>query len=277
VHWVTRLKVAKDMALLDAAKSGEEKSRGSVLADKLTVPALTRAWQMLLKGIGETAQAYDPFQAAEMVIIRLCHAASLPAGDELVRMIKQGKDGGARSVPAGIDMLRRDSQSQPVEGNLAIAAEARPVLKPRVLESRTDAPQEITSFAEVIALVKEKRDIKLLSDLESFARPVRVSQRRIEMALEAGAPARLLNELKTALDKWTGQTWLVATSQEKGAEPIASLRRTARDHSQRSAQEHPVVRAIFAKFPRALVVDVKVPDPVQEPFVETASEDEEPV
>jgi DNA polymerase III subunit gamma/tau len=276
VHWVTRLKVAKTAAQMDASKSGEEKSRGLVLAETLTVPALTRAWQMLLKGISETAQAYDALQAAEMVIIRLCHAASLPAGDELVRLIKQGKDGGVRPPPAGVNILRRETSGPAVEGNLAVAAEAQSSAQTLPAERRTDGPPPISSFSDIVALAKEKRNIKLQSDLETYVRPVRVAMGRIEMALEAGAPPRLLNELKSALDKWTGYPWIVATSKESGAEPIAAKRREAKDQSWRAAPDHPVVKAIFAKFPGAIVVDVKAPDAIETPN-DTVSDDEEPV
>ncbi len=273
VHWVTRLKVAREMALLDASKSGEEKSRGQVLADKLTVPALTRAWQMLLKGIMETAQAYNSQQAAEMVLIRLCHAASLPPGDELARMVKQAKDSGPRPPPVGVDLIKRDMHQPQAEGNLAVAPAVQPVAAPQ----EPEGPKPVSSFAEIVALAKEKRDIKLQSDLETYVRPVKVSAGRIEMALEPGAPPRLLNDLKRALDQWTGFSWIVSTSKEKGSDPIASTRRTARDESMRAAPEHPVVKAIMAKFPGAVVRDVITPENFKDATKDIVSDDEEPL
>ena len=47
------------------------------------MPALGRAWQMLLKGVAEVEAAPDRRAAAEMVLIRLCHVADLPPPGDL--------------------------------------------------------------------------------------------------------------------------------------------------------------------------------------------------
>src|ERR1019366_8212292 len=52
LHTVTRLKSIPD--LRDSAELPEtERTRGAAIADRLSVPVLARAWQMLLKGVGE--------------------------------------------------------------------------------------------------------------------------------------------------------------------------------------------------------------------------------
>ena len=71
-HWLTRVKVAPGIANGTAA-SGSEGVRGTELADKLRVQALTRAWQVLLKGLDDARLAPDPLGAAELVLIRLAH------------------------------------------------------------------------------------------------------------------------------------------------------------------------------------------------------------
>ena len=63
--------------------------RGAAIADRLTVPVLARAWQMLLKGVGEVESAPDRRAAAEMVLIRLCHVSEMPSPGELVRRLPQ--------------------------------------------------------------------------------------------------------------------------------------------------------------------------------------------
>ena len=89
VHWVTRLKVVKDSALTDPSRTEAEKSRGADYAARLGMAHLTRAWQMLLKGITEVSYAGQPLLAAEMVLIRLAHAADLPSGEDLLKLVKQ--------------------------------------------------------------------------------------------------------------------------------------------------------------------------------------------
>ena len=86
IHTVTRLKSVP--ALRDSQELPEaERTRGAALADRLSVPVLARAWQMLLKGVGEVETAPDRRAAAEMVLIRLCHVADLPPPGDLVRRL----------------------------------------------------------------------------------------------------------------------------------------------------------------------------------------------
>ena len=95
VHTLTRLKSVP--GLRDSPELPEaERTRGAALADRLSVPALGRAWQMLLKGVGEVETAPDRRAAAEMVLIRLCHVSDLPSPGDLVRRLS---DGAAASAP----------------------------------------------------------------------------------------------------------------------------------------------------------------------------------
>ena len=64
-----------------------ERTRGKEMADKLSMPSLTRAWQLTLKGVGEVQSAPNAVQAAQMALIRLAHAADLPAASTLVRQL----------------------------------------------------------------------------------------------------------------------------------------------------------------------------------------------
>ncbi|MFP4004236.1 MAG: DNA polymerase III subunit gamma/tau, partial [Alphaproteobacteria bacterium] len=88
-HWLTRLKVVPQAAD-DAGVSEVERTRGSALAEKLSMPVLTRAWQMLLKGLQEAQSAPHALAAAEMVLIRLAYAATLKTPEELARALEQG-------------------------------------------------------------------------------------------------------------------------------------------------------------------------------------------
>ena len=70
--------------------------RGLEFAQTLSVRSLSRAWQILLKGIPEVQASNRPVAAAEMVLVRLAYAADLPTPDEALRALK---DGGAPARP----------------------------------------------------------------------------------------------------------------------------------------------------------------------------------
>ncbi|WP_297323382.1 DNA polymerase III subunit gamma/tau [uncultured Bartonella sp.] len=89
-HLVTRLRFTPDIAD-DVSLTEEEKLRGLDFSQKLSVPVLSRTWQMLLKGIQEVDSAASPVDAAEMLLIRLAHAADLPTLDEALKTLSEAK------------------------------------------------------------------------------------------------------------------------------------------------------------------------------------------
>ena len=98
VHWLTRIKVVPGAA--DGVGVPEaERVRGREMADRLAMAEVTRAWQMLLKGLAEVQAAPLPLQAAEMVLVRLAYAARLPSPAEALKALAAGAsgDGGGES------------------------------------------------------------------------------------------------------------------------------------------------------------------------------------
>lgn len=89
-HLVTRLRftpeISGDISLIE-----EERERGLEFSKKLSVRVLSRTWQMLLKGTQEVDSAASPIDAAEMLLIRLTHAADLPTLDEALKALGEGK------------------------------------------------------------------------------------------------------------------------------------------------------------------------------------------
>ncbi len=89
-HLVTRLRftpeIADDISLVE-----EERERGLDFSKKLSVRVLSSTWQMLLKGTQEVDSAASPIDAAEMLLIRLTHAADLPTLDEALKALVEGK------------------------------------------------------------------------------------------------------------------------------------------------------------------------------------------
>ncbi|MGC1368342.1 MAG: DNA polymerase III subunit gamma/tau, partial [Methylovirgula sp.] len=88
VHFVTRLKLAPETPQ-DPAVTEDERRRGAEFAEKLSIPVLSRAWQLLLKGLQDVRDSQRPLAAADMVLVRLAHAADLPTPDEALRRLAQ--------------------------------------------------------------------------------------------------------------------------------------------------------------------------------------------
>jgi DNA polymerase III subunit gamma/tau len=269
VHWVTRLKLVPDSALMDQSRTEEEKTRGTDFAKRLGMAHLTRAWQILLKGITETALSNQPLQAAEMVLIRLTHAANFPSGEDLAKLAQDAKPQAIRSAPQVALVSQPDRGTYPVQerGNLAVAPASIPPSTEQVI-----SPRAFKNFSDIIALATERRDIKLKTDLETYIRPIAVSEGKVEIALVDGANPAIANELSRKLEAWTNRRWMVMVAKSGGAEPAAQIRKDAKESAFRSAREHPDVQAILKKFPGAEILnvrDLEAPKPMEDPDEES--------
>jgi DNA polymerase-3 subunit gamma/tau len=267
-HIVTRLKLAPS-AEDDEALTEEEKTRGKAFAAKISLRVLARAWQMLLKGIDEAKAASRPLAAADMVIVRIAHAADLPTPDEALRTLADspgasspsGQTGGRESALSS-NGGNGDGARMAAGGRSSGTAVSRPALQRSqpVVQSvaHTPAPR-LSTFADVVALAGEKRELRLKNALETDVRLVRFEPGQIEISLTEQASAGLAGELSRKLEEWTGTRWMIVVGREGTAPTIAETRKSARAAALDQARANPLVMEVFSRFPGAEIVDVRVP------------------
>ncbi len=239
IYTVTRLKSVP--SLRDSQELPEaERTRGAELADRLSVPVLGRAWQMLLKGVGEVELAPDRRAAAEMVLIRLCHVSDMPPPGELIRRLTSG--GGESHGAAVAGAGPSGGGARAVAGGGTVSAAAAPAATPR-----------LASFRDVTALVAERREAMLHAHLIHSAHLVRFAPPVIELRPNPEAPRDLASRLGTLLTEVTGTRWTIALSTAEG-EPTVAEQGSAADTARRTAAaDHPLVRAIMDAWPGARI------------------------
>ncbi|QIB36242.1 DNA polymerase III subunit gamma/tau [Ancylobacter pratisalsi] len=283
-HLVTKLKIlpetGDDPALIEA-----ERIRGRAFAQGLSMRVLSRAWQMLTKGLAEVHQAAKPVQAAEMVLVRLAYAADLPTPDEALRRLRDGAEEPAgRPAPSGgggagggggsamaataprsfaaprLAPSRAPSSAPSAASHLSVAARGIPAPAPAAAPESAPA-LVIGTLADLVALASQKRDLRLKFALENHVRPVAFEDGRMEMALAAGGSPNLVQELQGKLSEWTGKRWLVTISREEGEPTIAEKATSERDAMMTGVRADPLVAAVLARFPGASIVDVRAQAP----------------
>ncbi len=260
VHAVTLVKAA-GTASADAAASEAERARAADLAERLSMPALARAWQMLLKGHDEVRESPRPLAAADMVLVRLAYAAGLPPPGELARRLSDGTGPGASEAAASPKPSRK-----PEPATLLSAERLPPVprgdtaLVPN--PEQAPPPPEPKSFEDVVALAEAKRDLKLKHALVEQVRLVRFKPRTLELNPLPQAPRELGQELMRKLKAWTGRVWIVAVSDEEGAAPLGVQRREKEAREIEQVREHPAVKQVMQHFPGARIAAVR---PTAEP------------
>ena len=269
-HFVTRIKIVPALAD-DVALTEAERTRGRALATKLSMRVLARCWQMLLKGIGEVEAAGRPVDAAEMVLVRIAYAADLPTPDEAIRALGEARGNGAAaktsvaSMPPVAAPARAEPRAEAPRGVRGALASAAPLARsdPAPLDeqpaARGDAIRAVKSFADLIELAAEKRDLAMKSALERDVRLVRFEDGRLELALEASARKALAGELSKKLGDWTGRRWMVAVSTEAGMPSLRAQAETRKAELKDGVRDDPLVQAVLARFPGAEIVDVRPP------------------
>jgi DNA polymerase-3 subunit gamma/tau len=238
-HTITRLKSVP--ALRDSHDLAEaERTRGAELADRLSVPVLARAWQMLLKGVTEVEAAPDRRAAAEMVLIRLCHVSDMPPPGDLVRRLS-GAGAPAAKAPAGAPA--------PSGGGVRAVAGGAPI----AATQPTEAGPRLASFRDVTALVAQKREAMLHAHLVHSVHLVRFAPPVIELRPQPEAPKDLAARLGALLSEVTGTRWTIAVSTAEGDATIAEQGSAADSARRIAAADHPLVRAIMDAFPGARI------------------------
>jgi DNA polymerase III subunit gamma/tau len=233
-HFVTRAKIAL-AATAEPAVSEIERERAQEFADKLTIGVLTRAWQILLKGVEDVRDSPRPLASAEMALIRLAYASDLPTPEEALRKLTQATDAPrhAPRLPSG------GGGAGPRASMRLAAADAAPAASTPPPAPSAAVPR-LACFDDVVALARAKRDIQLVQSLE---REVRLAR------FDAGS---------------------IAFTPVEGAEPGLAQTLSRRTSN---AASHPLVQKVLDRFKGARIVDVRRPEAAPFPTAREADDE----
>ena len=258
-HWISVIKITPE-ASEDPTISPDERTRGQAMAADLPMRVLSRMWQMLLKSLEEVAMAPNAMMAAEMAVIRLTHVADLPSPEELVKKLQDakppagGSPSGGRPAPTGgttnaMSTTHAPTHSGPSSHSASGAQTA--------VALANDALAHYARFEDIVELIRNHRDVKLLVEVETGLRLVNYQPGRIEVNPTADAPADLVGRLGSRLQAWTGNRWAITVVNEGGAPTIAEVRDAAENKLRSAAEDHPLVQAVIAAFPKAKITEIR--------------------
>ena len=283
VHALTRRKIAPAADTAAAVSEGEAR-RASEMAERLSVPVLTRAWQLLLKGLSEVQAAPIALSAVEMVLVRLAYASTLPPPGELIKRLTEAGEkadrpaAAAEAAPAETAPVETAPvETAPVEAApprtaLAVgggAAPPRPVGEPAPLEvppqataapalrTETASAPDPKDFRALVALFGTRREAQLRNHLYTNVHLVAFEPGRLEIRVTEAAPRDLSGQVLRRLRDWCGSHWTVSVAEQPGAPTLAEQDRAAVASRTTAAAQDPVVQAVLAAFPGARIEQVR--------------------
>jgi DNA polymerase-3 subunit gamma/tau len=271
-HWLTRLKVVPD-AGDDLVTSEAERTQGLEMTNGLSIPILTRMWQMLLKGTEEVRISPNPIAAAEMVIVRLTYSANLPTPEALVRQIKNSppsapptgsatpsSGGGGTSAQASTTVSNGSDAptSAPhafnvIQGNGQTAVRVSDPL-PQTSEEYITSP---TSFEQLAELFEKKGEPDIAFHLNDNVRPVSFDQGRIDIRTNEHVPKNLTTRMAGLLNDWTGHNWVISLSAELGEDTLHEKDQAEQSALKEMVLENELVKSIFETFDGAKLTDIR--------------------
>ena len=234
-HFVSVLRVSPALAD-DPAITEAERQRGMEFAARLEAPTLVRFWQILERALDETRRSATPRLAADMAVLRLAHASTLPTPDELItRLQESGPDGdpgsaapGRGPAPAAATGAAPGADSAPAAARASGAA----------------APVTLASASDLAALVRAQGDPALLFHVQNVFRPVSFAARHLRFQPAEGAPRFLARDLRACLERATGETWTVEPVEAGGGPTLAETRRRESRELEARVLEHAEFRTL---------------------------------
>ena len=190
VHGVTLAKVG---APGDAAQAAEEREARGQWAAALSFPALHRLWQLLLKGHEEVARAALPIEAAEMALLRIVHASTLPDPGELARQLASGNGPAPTAPPA-----------------------------PPAPSASTPPGPEVPATFEALVQRLDEHSPALVAKLKHGARVVRYAPPDLVLSGSRPMSADTLADLQAALRALTARPWRISFTDQAG-EPTEAI------------------------------------------------------
>jgi len=222
-HGVTRAKVGGHQ---DSALSAEEREAFADWASGLGFAALHRMWQLLLKGHGEVTTAPMPLEAAEMALLRIVYAASLPDPGELARKLASGE-----TVPPSVAAPATPSEEQQPFLSLPL------------------------NFRDLVRFLEENGQNGVAQDLINRFGLVRYAPPELALKqLKPSADLDLVRKISLALKEATRQSWSVLLDDGPSDPSLFDQQKIAEEQLRAKVEEIPIVKAALEAFPGALLL-----------------------
>lgn len=256
IHWLARIKVTPKIA--DGLLVPEvDSKRSKDITKRLSMAALTRAWQMLLKGLHEAQVASSPIHVAEMILIRLAYLADLPTPVDALKAMDTGPDQKTQKTDPGSIASSSVGQSSSIQSAAVLKVESKSYVDPETLadDSGSDNPE---TFDEVIALADKMNERVLRANLISNVHLVRFKPGTIVFQPGKSMPREFSQELTRFLNDVTDRRWVVTVSlDEQGAETYQQRKNAMEASRLREVTALPFVQSVLEVFPGAEISEVR--------------------
>lgn len=258
--------------LLDLTHFASLDAAGSAMADlpestalltaslaKLGIAKLGRAWQILLKGHQEVKHAPNGRAAAQMLIIRLAHAAPMPTPAEIIAKLP--------TAPAGASSPAAPAQTAPSQPSAPQGAAPSPMPPapssgPHAQLAADPAPQpepvtpQLHSLQQAVSLCEDDGQFVLAAHIRSYVQVISLTDSHLEISLADGAPEDLAAKMAKFLSHYLEHAFLVSLGQGPAEKTLKEQEEEAAQTARQEAAKDPLVAEIIGQFEGAEVTNI---------------------
>ena len=243
IHLSTRINIIGENNLdtfMNSIPDGEK--AGILKISKISLPGLTRAWQILLKGIEEIRAAPNPDEAGSMILIRLAYSCNLPDPASLVKKIQASLEENKTTVNDTLE--ENDDDKKDTSGIINNLQEINSI------DNKTTLA-EVNTFEDLVEIFKIKGELLLHAQLLSCVHLISFEKGKLEISISGNTNNNIAKDISKFLKNWTGEDWVISIVDDQGTETL--------DHkNERKAQEEientkntPEMQKVLKAFPNA--------------------------
>ena len=243
IHLSTRLNIIGEKNLdtfMNSIPDGEKAGISKI--SKISLPGLTRAWQILLKGIEEIRAAPNPDEAGSMILIRLAYSCNLPDPASLVKKIQASLEENKTTF--------NDSLEEKDDGKKNTSEIINDLQEINSIDNKTTLA-EVSTFEDLVEIFKIKGELLLHAQLLSCVHLISFEKGKLEISISGNTNNNIAKDISKFLKNWTGEDWAISIFDDQGTETL--------DHkNERKAQEEientkntPEMQKVLKAFPNA--------------------------
>ena len=243
IHLSTRINIIGEKNLdtfMNSIPDGEK--AGILKISKISLPGLTRAWQILLKGIEEIRAAPNPDEAGSMILIRLAYSCNLPDPASLVKKIQASLEENKTTF--------NDSLEEKDDGKKNTSEIIHDLQEINSIDNKTTLA-EVNTFEDLVEIFKIKGELLLHAQLLSCVHLISFEKGKLEISISGNTNNNIAKDISRFLKNWTGEDWVISIVDDQGTETL--------DHkNERKAQEEientkntPEMQKVLKAFPNA--------------------------
>ena len=243
IHLSTRINIIGENNLdtfMNSIPDGEK--AGILKISKISLPGLTRAWQILLKGIEEIRAAPNPDEAGSMILIRLAYSCNLPDPASLVKRIQASLEENKTTF--------NDSLEEKDDGKKNTSEIINDLQEINSIDNKTTLA-EVNTFEDLVEIFKIKGELLLHAQLLSCVHLISFEKGKLEISISGNTNNNIAKDISKFLKNWTGEDWVISIVDDQGTETL--------DHkNERKAQEEientkntPEMQKVLKAFPNA--------------------------